>query len=229
MSEKILIPKTTYIYRVMHRIMEGDCQYDHGPRPVCAGPFYADKYPVTNMMYYRYLKESNYEPSDPANYLHHWVNGIYRPEDADCPVTYVSQEDAEAYAAFYHCRLPMDYEWQLIASGPDKLLYPWGNTFEYGRCNCESDHPLPVTSFPSGASVYGCMDLCRNTWEWTGDHMDDGMHRFTFLRGGSFYKAPHFWHAEGGCHKNNSHLKFLLLNEGLNRNATIGFRCIQDA
>ena len=64
MSEKILIPKTTYIYRVMHRIMEGDCQYDHGPRPVCAGPFYADKYPVTNMMYYRYLKESNYEPSD---------------------------------------------------------------------------------------------------------------------------------------------------------------------
>lgn len=228
MNEQVKIPKTTYTYRVIHRTMEGDCQYDHGPRPVCAGPILADKYPVTNAMYYQFLEESCYQPDDPTNFLLHWKNGKYLDADADCPVVYVSQNDAKAYASFYGLRLPSDCEWQLMAAGPRKSLYPWGSSFEPDKCNCGSGHIQPVTSYPDGASYYGCMDLCGNTWEWTGDCLDDGMHHFTFLRGGCYYKAPHYWHAEGGCHKNNSHLKFHLLNEGLNRNATIGFRCVQD-
>ena len=30
-AEMIRIPETEYVYRVVHRIMEGDCAYDHGP------------------------------------------------------------------------------------------------------------------------------------------------------------------------------------------------------
>ena len=31
-EEKVFIQGDSYIYRVKHRIMEGDCEYDHGPR-----------------------------------------------------------------------------------------------------------------------------------------------------------------------------------------------------
>lgn len=229
MEEWVWIPKTSYIYRVVHRIMEGDCQYDHGPRIVSAGGFYAGKYPVTNAQYYRFLSDSGYHPEDASNFLLYWKNGKYLTEDADCPVVYVSQGDAFAYARFYGLRLPLDYEWQLIAAGPKKKPYPWGSAFVPEYCSCEGDRPASVFLHPEGSSDYGCEDLCGNTWEWTGDLIDDGMHRFTFLRGGSFYKAPHYWHAEGGPHKNNFHLKFPLLNEALNRNATVGFRCIREA
>lgn len=228
MKNMILIPQTTYIYRVRHRIMEGDCQYDHGPRPVTAGPFLAGRYPVTNAQYYQFLQESSYIPEDSSNYLLHWEDGKYLPGEEDHPVVYVSQKDAAAYAAFYGCRLPLDYEWQLIAAGSRKNPYPWGNSFKASLCNFEGEKTTPVNAYPDGASVYGCEDLCGNTWEWTGDLIDDGMHLFTFLRGGCCYKAPHFWHAEGGAHPNDYHLKFPLLNEGLNRNKTIGFRCIQE-
>lgn len=227
-QEQILIPKTTYIYRVLHRIMEGDCPCDHGPRAVTAGPLLADKYPVTNKMYYDFLNQSGYQPDDTSNFLKHWVDGIYLPEDENCPVVWVSRQDALAYAFFYGCRLPYDHEWQLLAGGPQKLLYPWGNDFDSKRCNASGGYIVPVNSYPEGASVFGCMDLCGNAWEWTQDCIDDGMHLFTFLRGGCCYKAPHYWHAEGGCHKNNFHLKFQLLNEALNRNETVGFRCVRE-
>lgn len=228
MREQIWIPSVTYIYRVRHRIMEGDCQYDHGPREVSVGGFFADRYPVTNAQFYEFLAQSGYQPTDPSNYLSHWQDGKYLPEDADCPVVYVSQKDAMAYAAYYGCRLPTDEEWQLMAAGEQKLAYPWGNEFDGTRCNGAGDRITPVDRYPTGASVYGCMDLCGNVWEWTGDRIDDGMHLFTFLRGGCHYRAPHFWHAEGGCHRNDDHLKFPLLNEGLNRNATVGFRCVKE-
>lgn len=228
MHDQFFVPKTTYIYRVRHRIMEGDCQYDHGPRMVTAGPFYADRYPVTNVQYFEFLKASGYQPKDTSNYLVHWKNGIYLPDEAECPVVNISQKDAFAYASFYGCRLPLDYEWQLIAAGPDKKIYPWGNTFHPDYCNSEGSHATLVSLHPEGASIYGCEDLCGNTWEWTADLIDDKMHLFTFLRGGCYYKAPHYWHAKGGCHKNNFHLKFPLLNEALNRNETIGFRCIRE-
>ena len=31
---KVFIQGDSYIYRVKHRIMEGDCEYDHGPRVI---------------------------------------------------------------------------------------------------------------------------------------------------------------------------------------------------
>ena len=47
-EEKVFIQGDSYIYRVKHRIMEGDCEYDHGPRLVKVPSLLADKYPVTN-------------------------------------------------------------------------------------------------------------------------------------------------------------------------------------
>lgn len=44
-SEMIRIPAAKYIYRVVHRIMEGDCEYDHGPREVSVPELEIGKYP----------------------------------------------------------------------------------------------------------------------------------------------------------------------------------------
>ena len=85
----------------------------------------------------------------------------------------------------------------------------------------------PADAFPGGANAYGLLDLSGNAWEIT-QVCDDGMHRFMLLRGGSYYKAPHFWHALGGPCANTSHLKCPLLNEGLNRNANVGFPLRQE-
>ena len=65
----VFIPQTTYIYRVVHRVMEGDCQCEHGPMPVTVGPLYADVYPVTNAQYYQFVQDSGYRPEDDRGYL----------------------------------------------------------------------------------------------------------------------------------------------------------------
>ena len=76
-QEPVYIPEAEYIYRVSHRIMEGDCQMDHGPRLVKVGPLEADLYCVTNAMYDQFLKESGYAPADSAGFLRHWESGRY--------------------------------------------------------------------------------------------------------------------------------------------------------
>ena len=87
---------------------------------------------------------------------------------------------------------------------------------------------MEVTAYPEGRSPFGLWDMCGNAHEWTQEVFDDGMHVYTFLRGGASYKAPHFWHAEGGAKPNNWHLKFQLLNEGMNRCGTVTFRCAKE-
>lgn len=226
--QQTLIKQARYIYRVQHRIMEGDCQYDHGPRLVDMAPFHIDKYPVTNLKFKRFLDGSGYRPADDSSFLKHW-NGKTFPEGLENhPVVWVSHKDAKAYAAWYGGRLPRDAEWQLAAGGKLKLKWPWGNSFERGRCNSDMGATTAVDSYPEGVSPYDCYDMCGNTWEWMDDIIDDGKHLFTFIRGGCHYKAPHIWHAEGGPHPTDFHLKFLLLNEGLNRCGTVGFRCVKE-
>jgi formylglycine-generating enzyme required for sulfatase activity len=208
--------------------MEGDCQYDHGPRLVEVGPLYADIFPVTNRLYGEFLELSGYRPKDGSGFLRHWKNGECPSALMENPVTWVSQKDARIYAEFYGCRLPRDCEWQYMAAGAEKRRYPWGNHFDPALCNARNDI-TPVNTYPGGAGPFGNMDLCGNVWEWIDDEIDDGEHLFTFLRGGSSYKAPHFWHAEGGPHPNDYHLKMPLLNEAINRCGTVGFRCVKDA
>ena len=217
-----------YIYRVVHRIMEGDCEYDHGPRMVEIKELYVDKYPVTNRMYKEFMDESGYKPCDCNNFLKHWENGTYPETLAEYPVVWVSQQDAKAYASWAGKRLLYDYEWQYIAGGREKHRYPYGDVLDKQKCNHNRGSLTPVDEYPKGASPFGVMDLCGNAREWVEDIIDDGKHKFTFLRGGCYFQAPHFWHTDGGARPVDHHLKFQLLNEGQNRCQTTGFRCARE-
>lgn len=64
-------------------------------------------------------------------------------------------------------------------------------------------------------------------WEWTESLRDDGHTHFVMLRGGSRYQATgSIWYFPGEQQPITTHAKFILLYPGLDRCATIGFRCV---
>ena len=66
-------------------------------------------------------------------------------------------------------------------------------------------------------------------WEWTESERSDGRTRFAILKGGSYYRViGSEWYADGGAQANDFAAKFLLMYPGLDRCATIGFRCAVD-
>ena len=66
-------------------------------------------------------------PPNALNFLKDWKDGNYPQGWDKKPVTWVSQEDARAYAAWAGKRLPHEWEWQLAAQGIERRIYPWGN------------------------------------------------------------------------------------------------------
>ncbi|NWF83568.1 MAG: SUMF1/EgtB/PvdO family nonheme iron enzyme [Bryobacteraceae bacterium] len=186
-----------------------------------------DLAPVTNGEYARFLRSSGYRPRHPENFLKHWQARAPPAGKEDHPVAYVDLEDARAYAKWAGKRLPTELEWQYAAEGPAGLLYPWGNEMRPGRCNGgEGGGTTPVRAFPDGRSPFGCYDMCGNTWEWTESECSDGRTRFAMLKGGSWYKAEGSkWYTDGGPQAGRFGMKFLLMWPGLDRCATVGFRC----
>jgi gamma-glutamyl hercynylcysteine S-oxide synthase len=194
--------------------------------------FYIDKYPVTNREFKRFLDASHYRPGDDHNFLRDWKNGAYPSGWADKPVTWVSIEDARAYAAWAGKRLPHEWEWQYAAQGSDGRVYPWGNTMDPAAVPPPDTvrqlrEPSGVGAFPRGASPFGVMDLVGNVWQWTDEYTD--LHtRSAILKGGCY------WHAMGSewyfprAYELNKYNKYLLLSPGEDRAATIGFRCAGD-
>ncbi len=224
------IPGGHFVLRVEHRVREGRCPiFDHGPRPVHLRPFALGRYPVTNDQYAAFLAVTDYRPHDAHNFLRHWADGRPPAGRGNHPVVWVSPHDAEAYARWAGCRLPTDEEWQWAAQGPSGFAWPWGRRFETGYCNDGGGGTTPVDAYPAGVSAAGCFDMCGNTWEWTSPEFDDGWHRWRLIRGGSYFLAQgSVWYTEGGPIRADAHLRFLLMGEGLNRCATIGFRCAAD-
>lgn len=192
--------------------------------------FAIDETPVTNNQFKVFLNRSGYKPRIPENFLKHWKGGEIPAGKEDHPVVYVDLEDAMAYASWSGKRLPTEEEWQYAAQGRDALEYPWGNALETGRCNQNSDGTTTaVNAFPDGKSPYGCLDMCGNTWELTGNQYTDGRTRFVMLKGGSCYKPEGSdWYFDGGPQKNSFVAKMLLIWPGLDRCSTVGFRCVAD-
>jgi formylglycine-generating enzyme required for sulfatase activity len=77
-----------------------------------------------------------------------------------------------------------------------------------------------------GATQHGEAFRRGEVWEWTESVRDDGHTRFIMLRGGCRWQAEgSVWYFPTGPQPIDTHAKFLLLAPGLDRCATIGFRC----
>jgi hypothetical protein len=192
--------------------------------------FLIDETPVTNLQYHHFLKKSGYIPGETLNFLKHWKDGKIPSGKEDHPVVYVDLNDARAYALWAGKRLPTEYEWQFAGQGFEKNNYPWGQNMEEEFCNSgETEDTTAVKAYPNGKSVFGCYDMVGNTWELTESEHGDGRNRFCILKGGSFYKALYCdWYFDGYLKPLNFAAKQLLIYSGIDRCATVGFRCTAD-
>jgi formylglycine-generating enzyme required for sulfatase activity len=207
-------------------------QLSRWSRDTVLSPYAMDLTPVTNAEFARFIKASGYRPKYPANFLKHWLDGTPPAGLEDHPVVYVDLDDARAYAKWAGKRLPTEEEWQFAAQGTDGRKYPWGNQPPKPQddlCNGFGAATTPVRQFPAGCSPFGIYDLCGNTWEWTESERTDGVNRFAILRGSSHYQAKgSHWYIDGGPQEISFGAKCLLTWPGLDRCATVGFRCVVD-
>ena len=196
--------------------------------------FWMDKYPVTNAQFKKFLVATSYKPADDLNFLKDWGNGNYPQGWDNKPVTWVSLEDARAYAKWAGKRLPHEWEWQYAAQGSDERIYPWGNDWNSAAV------PLPDKSRTmrgpddvndhdqSATSPFGLHDLVGNVWQWT-DEFQDQHTRAAILRGGSYYQPQGSGWYFPQAYRNDQHGKLLLMAPSKDRSGTLGFRCVADA
>ncbi|TFW16574.1 formylglycine-generating enzyme family protein [Massilia arenosa] len=196
-------------------------------------PYFIDKYPVTNGQFKQFLDATQYAPADAHNFLRDWVDGAPRAGWENKPVTWVSIEDARAYAAWAGKRLPHEWEWQYAAQGGDERIYPWGDQWDATRVPVQNKGreltpPDDVDAHPDGASPFGVMDLVGNVWQWTDEYTDEHT-RAACLRGGSSYipQTSHWYFPQ--AHRLDQHGKYLLMAPCKDRSGMLGFRCVVDA
>jgi formylglycine-generating enzyme required for sulfatase activity len=228
----LLIPGGTFTYAPTRSFLSPNevIPYPGSKRTtVPITPFYMDQYPVTNEQFKAFLDSSGYRPADTANYLRHWTGGMIPTGLERHPVVYVDRTDARAYASWAGKRLPTEIEWQYAAQGTDGRKYPWGNAFDSTKCNAGHGVTTPVDAFPKGKSPFGVMDLVGNVWQLMNDQYDNGTFNFTMMRGGSYYNpTSSWWYVQGGPQPVDNPQILLLVTSGLDRCATIGFRCVKD-
>jgi gamma-glutamyl hercynylcysteine S-oxide synthase len=243
----VAIPGGGYVFKVQGIEIEGfndigvDVQYPWEDMPrrfhehrMTVARFYMDKYPVTNAEFKKFIDATHYQPADALNFLRDWKDGAYPQGWANKPVTWVSLEDARAYAKWAGKRLPHEWEWQYAAQGGNpSRIYPWGDTWEAnavpvsvkGRALTQPDN---VDAHPAGASSFGVMDLVGNVWQWTDEFVDDHT-RGGILRGGSYYQPQGSMWYFPQAYRNDQHGKLLLMAPSYDRSGTVGFRCVSDA
>jgi len=189
--------------------------------------FQIGKYPVTNRQYAAFVQDGQPAPS-------HWEGGSYPEELANHPVVNVFWSDAIAYCRWLAAktgrpyRLPTEAEWEKAASwdaGKKKArIYPWGDTFERGKCNSGEGGKgatTPVGAYsPAGDSPYGCADMAGNVWEWCATawrdryapeaDKDDSADLRHVVRGGSFSHKAGYVHCayrdKGGLYGRGDYL-----------------------
>ncbi len=244
--DMVSIPAGTFRFQVNGIEIEGDnrpgvdVQYPwetvahrYHDRLMDMRSFWIDRYPVTNAQFRRFLQATHYQPADSFNFLKDWTSGDYPAGWGNKPVTWVSIEDARAYAAWAGKRLPTEWEWQYAAQGTDGRPYPWGSEWR------DEAVPMPdrgrsmqpasdVDAHPAGASPFGVGDLVGNVWQWT-DEFVDAHTRAAILRGGSHYQPQGSAWYFPQAYRLTQHGKYLLMAPSLDRSGAIGFRCATDS
>jgi iron(II)-dependent oxidoreductase len=244
-APRVDLPAGRFDLRIRHERRECGCYPDGATDDAMWGWFYKDMVThelrvdierfairataVTNADFLEFVRGADYRPDDAARFLLHIVRASdgslparLSPEQAALPVTFVSLEDARAYAAWCGERLPTEAEWQWAAEGAGAgNRFPWGND--------ERAFPTELRPALDAATTtpQGVMGLSGNAWELTDSERTDGHTRFVMLRGGVFLPPGESeWLIARGARPNDSHAKYLLLSAGLDRSETISFRTV---
>ncbi len=159
--------------------------------------YLVDKNLVTWGQYKRFLKETN-------NWISWRWKMPPLPEWAiedDHPVVNITWEQAKAYAQWVEKDLLTEAQWEKAAKGgvvlesgisktanpTPRRSFPWGDDspnfqgqFRANYCKSKkfgSKSTSPISTFPQGASPYGCMDMSGNVHEWCNDWYESSYYR----------------------------------------------------
>lgn len=176
-----------------------------------SNPFWIDKTEVTREMYAQCVEDSGCQPPTSSDFIA--VNFTLEPYH---PITGISWEEAVTYCEWRGTYLPSAAEWEYAARGPDRSIYPWGNTVVGNEANhCEKscwnyDGPqyrwrneqhddnfavlAPIGIYPHGASWVGALDLAGNASEWTSTLVevldpDNNIEEHYIIKGGAFHNT----------------------------------------
>ena len=180
------------------------------PREVDVQSFCMARSPVTWEDYFEFLEDrlavgGRAEPHFPRRNgralvrVEHtrvqWNDDVFAPPGS--PVRFVSQDDANTYAAWLgrrlgaRLRLPTEMEWEYAAGGADGRAYPWGDRFAPGLADNRwrrARGPAPLASFPEDESPFGVRNVAGGVSEWTGTAADEAGR--AIVRGGSWRSRP---------------------------------------
>lgn len=247
----VKIPAGTFIMQVTNGDEFISYPKKEFPKTISMKSFYMDKFPVTNSQFKKFMDESQYHPTDPVNFLKHWVNGKPRAGEENFPVVNISYEDAKAYANWAGKRLPTEAEWQYAAQTSDGRWWPWGNEvkqkgkqvknisatltlIDYGIpdptfCNTGNGKLYQVGKYKKGVNPFGLYDLVGCVWQMTNDWYENDTYQYIILKGGSYYQpGGSWWYVQGGPKPLHYRQMLLRVSQGFERNATVGFRCVKD-
>lgn len=147
-----------------------------------------------------------------------WKNLSQEPRIGNLPMTGLTWREARSFCKIFEGDLPTEDQWEYAARGPDALAFPFGRSFDPGKCNTRESgigEITPVDRFSSGASPFGILDMCGNTWEWT--RTLDRENR-AVLKGGSYHDEA------------RKALAYEKEREDVNRRrGDVGFRCVLEA
>lgn len=169
-GEMVLVPEGEYA--------AGPPRQDGSFRRVYLGPYYIDKYPVTNAQFQWFCRQAEYHRADRFSW---GDDGHGLVNKAAHPAVWLTWDDAMAYCQWSGKTLPTEAQWEKAARGIDGRPFPWGfekpSESPTPRLNARGLLPLgertsPVGSFPDGASPFGACDMLGNVWEWCWDWYD---------------------------------------------------------
>ena len=165
------------------------------PRKKNVGAFLMDTKEVTHLEYWHFCQETGREPlhyfDKKKERIEVWIDGKIPEGWENRPVTYVSYDEAEAYAHWIGARMPSEEEWEVAArsgtNGFDGRFWSHGTAAQSSVSNDNTAHSvrerrmmyqiipkgvdlpavLPVGHFKKSRSPLGMHDLNGNVSEWT--------------------------------------------------------------
>ena len=215
----------------------GECvlQPRSGSRVVCrnARPLLVDRFEATRAEWREWcLGNAERDPVFDA------VLATWKPETGAWPASFMTLDEARAFAAARGMRLLTAREWIRVACGTPALPYPWGGTEASSVANTLNlgvGHPLPVGTFEQGRTPLSTYDMAGNVWEWVEEPISQptpsgmrevGSPSSAWAMGGSFLARQRRLHeldAQGNLVFHRQDL------EPASRSIDIGLRCACDA
>jgi formylglycine-generating enzyme required for sulfatase activity len=169
--EFVLIPAGTFMMGAPDSDAEAYDEEKPAHRVSIIQPFYLGKYPVTNRQYAAFLKREWRQEVPDKKFG--WISREPPVNQSDHPVVGISWHEVRTYCDWLsretgqRYRLPTEAEWEKAARGAAGWRYPWGDAWVDGRCHHSAKDTVPVSTYPEGASVYGCCHMLGNVQEWT--------------------------------------------------------------